>query len=207
MHSLVEQVCALLWHLHQHDPLISITALTLFLVVMTNLILLIGAGLFSRSLGSFQENAYNHLLGVDVDDAGGNGPGSYDVRGNVWHLDCCNPNSELDGEGWTIFNAIFGWTNSATRTSSRRLSLRTRLANLTYPHSVGTVLSYVFYWLAVIVVLVYMKFTEACCYYPFFNGVAYPFSQGRTKLLGRESAAGVRRRQAQKPRDTSENNG
>jgi high-affinity iron transporter len=136
----------------------SRTTLTIFLVVMTNFILLIGAGLFTKSVSAFQANAFNNLLGVDADDAGGDGPGSYDVRGNVWHLDCCNPEISVDGQGWSIFNAIFGWTNNAT---------------------VGSVLAYVFYWLAVVAVLVYMKFKE-----------------GRTKVLGRESAAGVRRREA-----------
>ncbi|KAI0347220.1 iron permease FTR1 [Trametopsis cervina] len=137
----------------------SRTTLTVFLVVMTNLILLIGAGLFSRAIGSFQEHAFNTLLGADVDDAGaaGDGPGSYDVRGNVWHLDCCNPESNFDSNGWQIFNAIFGWTNNAT---------------------IGTVLGYVFYWVAAIVVLIYLKWKE-----------------GRTKLFGKESAAGVRRRE------------
>lgn len=98
-------------------------------------------------------------LGADVDDTGaaGDGPGSYDVRGNVWHLDCCNPENNFDSDGWTMFNAIFGWTNSA---------------------SVGTVLGYVFYWFAAIVCLIYLKFKE-----------------GRTKVFGKESAAGVRRRE------------
>lgn len=98
-------------------------------------------------------------LGADVDDssAAGDGPGSYDVRGNVWHLDCCNPDNNFDSDGWTMFNAIFGWTNSAT---------------------IGTVLAYMFYWLAAIVCLIYLKFKE-----------------GRTKVFGRESAAGVRRRE------------
>lgn len=124
---------------------------------MTNFLLLIGAGLFSRAVGSFQENAFNHLLGADVDDAGaaGDGPGSYDVRGNVWHLDCCNPENNFDSDGWTMFNAIFGWTNSAT---------------------IGTVLGYVFYWLAAIVCLIVMKWRE-----------------GRTALFGYHSAAGKRR--------------
>ncbi|EPQ53599.1 iron permease FTR1 [Gloeophyllum trabeum ATCC 11539] len=135
----------------------SRTTLRVFLVVMTNFLLLIGAGLFSKAIWAFQENAFNNLLGADVDDTGGDGPGSFDVRGNVWHLDCCNPDNNVDGQGWLIFGAIFGWTNSAT---------------------VGSVLSYVFYWLAVIAVLVYMKFKE-----------------GRTRLFGRyESAAGKRRR-------------
>ncbi|KAF8838948.1 iron permease FTR1 [Paxillus ammoniavirescens] len=131
----------------------SRTTLKIFLVCMTNLILLIGAGLFSKAAWSFQENAFIQLLGVDVDDTGGTGPGSYDVRGNVWHLDCCSSSTG----SWSLFNAVFGWQNSAT---------------------LGSVLSYVFYWLAVIVVLVYLKFKE-----------------GRTKLLGLESANGKSRRQ------------
>jgi hypothetical protein len=57
-----------------------------------------------------------YSLGADADDASGDGPGSFDVRGNVWHLDCCNANNYLDGNGWLIFGAITGWTNSATRT-------------------------------------------------------------------------------------------
>jgi high-affinity iron transporter len=144
----------------------SRTTLTLFLVVMTNFILLIGAGLFTKAINAFQENSFNKLLGVDADDAGGTGPGSYDVRGNVWHLDCCSPEGTLAGQGWTIFNAIFGWTNNAT---------------------VGSVLAYVFYWVAAIAVLVWMKFKE-----------------GRTKVFGRESAAGVRRRENQAARDAAE---
>ncbi|OAX35605.1 Ftr1 protein [Rhizopogon vinicolor AM-OR11-026] len=137
----------------------SRTTLTMFLVVMTNLILLIGAGLFSKAVWSFQENTFNNLLGADVDDSGGNGPGSYDVRGNVWHLDCCNPETS---QAWGVFNAVFGWENSAT---------------------LGSVLSYVFYWILVIVVLVHLKYKE-----------------GRTKLFGRESAAGIRRRLASERR-------
>lgn len=100
-----------------------------------------------------------YRLGADVDDEGaaGDGPGSYDVRGNVWHLDCCNPDNNFDNDGWTMFNAIFGWTNNAT---------------------IGTVLAYVFYWLAAMVCLVFLKYKE-----------------GRTKVFGYESAAGVRRRE------------
>ncbi|KAK7036554.1 high-affinity iron permease [Paramarasmius palmivorus] len=134
----------------------SRATLTIFLIAMTNLLLLIGAGLFSRAVGAFEKHAFNQLLGAEVDDAGGDGPGSYDVRGNVWHLDCCNPDNNLDSEGWSVFNAIFGWTNNAT---------------------LGTVLSYVFYWIAVMITLVYFKFKE-----------------GRTTLFGRESTAGARRR-------------
>jgi len=131
----------------------SRTTLSIFLIVMTNLILLIGAGLFSKAIWSFQENAFNNLLGADVDDSGGNGPGSYNVIGNVWHLDCCNPE---EAQGWSIFNAVLGWQNTATQ---------------------GSILSYVFYWLLVVVVLIRMKYKE-----------------GRSKFFGMESVAGARRR-------------
>ncbi|KAJ3889863.1 iron permease FTR1 [Lentinula edodes] len=134
----------------------SRTTLSIFLIAMTNLLLLIGAGLFSRGVWAFQENAFNDLLGADVDDSGGDGPGSFRVQGNIWHLDCCNPEDNLDNSGWSIFNAIFGWTNSAT---------------------LGSVLSYVFYWVAVIVTLIIMKFQE-----------------GRATLFGYESSAGRARR-------------
>ncbi|EGO03468.1 hypothetical protein SERLA73DRAFT_174969 [Serpula lacrymans var. lacrymans S7.3] len=127
--------------------------LTVFLIVMTNFILLIGAGLFSKAVWYFQDYKWTRLLGINGDDSGGDGPGSYDVRGNVWQIDCCDPNGN---QGWSIFNAILGWQNTAT---------------------LGSVLSYVFYWLAVAATLSYMKFKE-----------------GRTTFLGRESAAGVRRR-------------
>lgn len=92
----------------------SRATLTTFLVAMTNFLLLIGAGLFSKAVGDFQRNAFNKLLGSDVDDAGGDGPGSYDVRGAIWHLDCCNPENNTDGTGWGIFNALFGWDNTGT---------------------------------------------------------------------------------------------
>ncbi|KAF9788533.1 iron permease FTR1 [Thelephora terrestris] len=113
----------------------SRTTLTVFIIVMTNLILLIGAGLFSKAIGLFQGYLFSKLLGVDVDDAGGTGPGSYDVRGNVWHLDCCSP----AGQGWMVFAAIFGWTNNGT---------------------LGTILGYVFYWIAVVVTLLFLKRRE-----------------------------------------------
>ncbi|KAF8480362.1 iron permease FTR1 [Russula ochroleuca] len=132
----------------------SRATLSVFLVVITNFILLIGAGLFSKSVGAFQENAFNHLIGGDSDS--GDGPGSFDVRGNVWHLDCCNAANEQDGNGWLLFGAITGWTNNAT---------------------LGTVLSYVFYWLAAIVTLVALKWRE-----------------GRLRVFGLESAAGKARR-------------
>ncbi|KAG6821108.1 hypothetical protein H0H93_006447 [Arthromyces matolae] len=150
----------------------SRSTMTVFMIVMTNFILLIGAGLFSKGVGSFEQQVFNTLLGADVDDAGGTGPGSYRVQGNVWHLDCCSPENKYDNSGWTIFGAIFGWTNNATR-------------ELAFKHvQVGTVLGYVFYWLAAMVTLAYLKYKE-----------------GRFKVLGRESAAAIRRQNARRVRE------
>ncbi|OSX63611.1 hypothetical protein POSPLADRAFT_1045912 [Postia placenta MAD-698-R-SB12] len=135
----------------------SRTTLTVFMAVMTNFILLIGAGLFSKAVWAFEQQRFNNIVGVDVDDTRGDGPGSFNVLGMVWHLNCCNPENNFDSDGWTIFSAIFGWTNTAT---------------------VGSVVSYIAYWVVVMAVLVYLKFKE-----------------GRTTLFGMESAAGIRRRE------------
>lgn len=129
-------------------------ALKVFMVIMTNLILLVGAGLFSKAMWAFEENAFQQMVGAGIDDTGGTGPGSYDVQGNVWHLNCCSTGTG----GWQIFNAVLGWQNSAT---------------------LGSVISYALYWLAVVATLVFLKFKEGC-----------------TKLFGYESSYAKRRRSA-----------
>ncbi|CAE6482091.1 unnamed protein product [Rhizoctonia solani] len=116
----------------------SRTSLSVFLVASTSFLLLIGAGLFSKSVGSFERYKFNTKVGGDVAEAG-NGPGSYDVVGNIWHLNCCSPENKTNALGWSIFSAIFGWSNNG---------------------SIGTVLSYIFYWIAAIVTLVVMKHQE-----------------------------------------------
>ncbi|PYH89333.1 high-affinity iron transporter FtrA [Aspergillus ellipticus CBS 707.79] len=74
----------------------------------------------------------------------GSGAGSYDIRQSVWHVNCCNP--ELgSGGGWGIFNALFGWTNSATY---------------------GSVLGYNLYWLCIITAYVCMWYNERYDYIP-----------------------------------------
>jgi len=140
----------------------SRSTLRVFLIIMTNLLLLIGAGLLSRATAAFETNAFDHIVGSNVDDTAGTGPGSYLVQGNVWHLDCCSSRS---GQ-WSIFNAIFGWSNNA---------------------SIGSVLSYIFYWLAVMVVLLCMKYKE-----------------GTIKLFGCESAAYRRHIARQSQRSASD---
>ncbi|KAG8927279.1 hypothetical protein FRC01_007717 [Tulasnella sp. 417] len=76
-------------------------------------------------------------VGADVAETG-NGPGSYEVRDNIWCLNCSNPEDNGNG-GWAFFAAIFGWSNDG---------------------SVGTVLGYIFYWIAVVMALVMMQVTE-----------------------------------------------
>ncbi|KAF8434788.1 iron permease FTR1 family-domain-containing protein [Boletus edulis BED1] len=111
------------------------TAFRLSLICMTNLILLIGAGLFSKAIWQFQENQFIMYTGATSDDLVGTGPGTFQVQGNVWALDT----SDAYFGSFSVFNAIFGWQTTAT---------------------LGSVLSYVIYWVAVIVVLVFNKFRE-----------------------------------------------
>ncbi len=130
--------------------------LSIFLVVSTNILFLLGAGLLSKAVGDFQRHTFNQGVGSDVEEVG-DGPGAYDVRGNVWHLTYGNPEVNTSSEGWSVFNAILGWTNTAT---------------------VGTILSYCFYWLLVVAAIYKMKWDE-----------------GRTHFFGRLSPAGQRRRE------------
>lgn len=66
----------------------------------------------------------------------------------MWHVNYGNP--ELNGGGgWGIFNAIFGWQNSATY---------------------GSVISYNVYWMAVIVGFVVMRYKEVHGHLPFLKG-------------------------------------
>ncbi|GAA5950159.1 hypothetical protein JCM21900_004613 [Sporobolomyces salmonicolor] len=113
--------------------------LSIFLVVSTNILFLLGAGLFSKAVADFEIHVYNAGVGADVGETG-DGPGSFDpTTGLVWHLPYGNPEDNTAKGGWSIFNAILGWTNNA---------------------NVGTVLSYCFYWIAAAIALVYMKWKE-----------------------------------------------
>lgn len=82
-------------------------------------------------------NHWSTLTGGDAAETG-SGPGSYDIRQSVWHVNCCNPEVN-GGGGWGIFNAILGWTNSATY---------------------GSVLSYNLYWLCVMAAFGSLGFYE-----------------------------------------------
>ncbi|KAF9113203.1 high-affinity iron permease [Mortierella sp. AM989] len=102
-----------------------------FFIASTCLLLLVAAGLMTRAVSAFEGNTWNKKTNTQSDDAG-----TYDPRVNVWALKCCNPNDPNNG-GWALFNAVFGWNNIA---------------------SVGTILSYILYWLAIAAGLLFLKF-------------------------------------------------
>lgn len=127
----------------------SSTKLQLFLVVSTCLLYLVGAGLFSRSVWSFEMAKWNEYIGGEADEFG-NGPGSYDIDQSVWHVNCCASTDTIQN-GWSIFNAILGWTNSATY---------------------GSVISYNLYWICVMLGFIVMRFHETHGRWPFTKAKA-----------------------------------
>jgi high-affinity iron transporter len=118
-------------------------ALQIFLIVSTCFLYLVASGLFSKAVWYFGNRAWNQIVGGDAAEVG-SGPGSYDIRKSVWHVNCCNP--EIGGGGgWGVFNALFGWTNSATY---------------------GSVISYNMYWVAVIAGFLAMRYNEVHGHWP-----------------------------------------
>lgn len=107
-----------------------------FLIGSTCFLYLISAGLFSRSIWYFQMYVFSEQTGGDVAESG-SGPGSYNVKQIVWHVNCCNP--ELNSNGWGIFNALLGWQNSATY---------------------GSVISYNVYWLFIDFMIICLVYEE-----------------------------------------------
>ncbi|KAL0940860.1 high-affinity iron transporter [Colletotrichum truncatum] len=121
----------------------STAKLQVFLVISTCLLYLVAAGLFTKAVGDFEQQAWNNVVGGDAAELG-NGPGSYDIDKSVWHVNCCSP--ELNGGGgWGIFNAILGWTNSATY---------------------GSVIAYNVYWIFVMAGFFLMRFRETRGHWP-----------------------------------------
>ncbi|KAJ4359980.1 high-affinity iron permease [Didymosphaeria variabile] len=139
------------------------TSLQIFLVASTCFLYLVAAGLFSKGVWDLEMNAWVKLAGEGAAEAGA-GPGSYDIRQSVWHVNCCSPGENGDG-GWGIFNSLFGWQNSATY---------------------GSVISYNLYWLVVIVGFLVMGFKERNGRYPFQKSA--PMAPGDATS---ESSSGV----------------
>lgn len=116
--------------------------LRIFLIASTCLLYLVAAGLLSKGVWQFELQRYIiNCHGQDMSEVG-SGPGSYDISQSVWHVNCCN--GERD-QGWVVFTAILGWTNSATY---------------------GSVISYNLYWAVLIVVLAMLIYEEKYGYLP-----------------------------------------
>lgn len=113
------------------------TSLQIFLVISTCFLYLVAAGLFSKGVWDLEQNAWVKLAGEGAAEAGA-GPGSYDIRKTVWHVNCCSPGENGSG-GWGIFNSLFGWQNTATY---------------------GSVISYNLYWIVVIAGFLFMGWKE-----------------------------------------------
>lgn len=120
----------------------NVMSIQLFLIASTSVLYLIAAGMFSKSVWSLQFHAFATKVGSDVAEEG-DGPGSYDIRETVWHVNCCNP--EIDN-GWDVFQALLGWQNSATY---------------------GSVISYNVYWLGIILAISAMLYEERTGSLPF----------------------------------------
>ncbi|KAJ5279266.1 hypothetical protein N7478_004638 [Penicillium angulare] len=142
------------------------TSMQIFLIISTCFLYLVAAGLFSRGIWYFENNAWNKIIGGDASETG-SGPGSYNIKQSVWHVNCCNP--ELGGGGgWGIFNALLGWTNSATY---------------------GSVIGYNIYWVAVMVGYGLMFYRERRGPIPFLD----PAMQKVASVKGRSKAFVLRR--------------
>ncbi|VVT51987.1 uncharacterized protein SAPINGB_P003279 [Magnusiomyces paraingens] len=122
-------------------------SIQIFLIASTCFVYLIGAGLFSRAVWYFEMYVFSQKAGGDVAEMG-SGPGSYKVSSSVWHVNCCNPETD---NGWMIFNALFGWQNSATY---------------------GSVISYNVYWIFVSAVFILMWYEEKTGHFPFLSGIS-----------------------------------
>ncbi|KAK7204382.1 iron permease FTR1/Fip1/EfeU [Myxozyma melibiosi] len=140
-----------------------------FLIVATCFLYLVGAGLFSKAVWYLEFYKWVQLVGDGAAESG-TGAGSYDIRKSVWHVNCCDP--ENDG-GWMIFNALFGWQNSATY---------------------GSVISYNIYWIAVMVAVLLFLYKEKNGYYPGLK--SWTLKRDAKKVAKRRAKMEARRAEA-----------
>ncbi|KAL7748921.1 high-affinity iron permease [Sorochytrium milnesiophthora] len=108
--------------------------LHIFFLLSTMLLFLIAAGLFAKGILALETHFWLRAVGVAGGDEGPAIP--YKVSNNVWAMTCCSPN----GGGWSVFNAILGWSNIAT---------------------IGSITGYCLYWVALSIALVFIKRRDA----------------------------------------------
>ncbi|KAI9012627.1 high-affinity iron permease [Phycomyces nitens] len=117
----------------------SLLKLRWFFIISTVILYLVAAGLMAKSIGFFEQNAWNGIIGGEVAEESGSVIG-YRVSTSVWHVSWGNPEILTDSNGgWQIFNAILGWNNVAT---------------------LGTIISYCLYWVLVAGLLVHSYYKD-----------------------------------------------
>lgn len=82
-----------------------------FLLFSTCALLIIAAGMWSRSIYYLQFYKYVQLVGDSAAEAG-SGAGSYAPWDVFVHFDVGNPEAKGGGTGWSILNSLFGWVRS-----------------------------------------------------------------------------------------------
>lgn len=65
----------------------NLAPLQVFLIASTCFLYLVAAALMSRGVWYLEANAWNKATGGDATE-NGSGPGSYDIRQSVWHVNC-----------------------------------------------------------------------------------------------------------------------
>lgn len=132
-------------------------------------------------------------VGADVAESG-DGPGSFDVRGTIWHLPYGNPENKQSGGWWSLANALVGWcVRTFAHASHHTLTLLTQRNNTA---SIGSISAYLLYWWTAIAVLVYFKWAEVRLQFEscsLFADLFYCPSQGRTAVCGVLSSKGLAR--------------
>jgi high-affinity iron transporter len=101
-----------------------------FFVICSYVLLLIAAGLLSKSEGLLEDYAWSFQVAVDPERSGAQ---FFDPRKNIWSLPCC----KRSNGAWGVFSALLGWRDVAT---------------------IGTVVIYICYWVVVTVGLVLMRY-------------------------------------------------
>ncbi|KAJ3362718.1 high-affinity iron permease [Kappamyces sp. JEL0680] len=102
-----------------------------FFVIGAYILFLMGSGIFSRSVGQFEDNAWGITIGSQASDD--EASPAFDPRTNVWYLPSY---TEQQYAGFKIMNGLLGYRAIA---------------------SIGTILAYISYWLFTILVLVGLK--------------------------------------------------
>ncbi|KAJ3317441.1 hypothetical protein HDV06_001556 [Boothiomyces sp. JEL0866] len=105
-------------------------ALKWFYATAGYILFLMAAGLFSKSVGIFEDRAWTSIVPMDVDN-----PDAvvFDPRVNVWVF---SPEYSENSGFWSIFSAILGYRKVAT---------------------VGTIVGYISFWLCICLALVFAK--------------------------------------------------